>query len=145
MGRLLGVLQGPDSAHAALVVGGIAIALGGTALFGIVAHTRTPWSTQRVVGLVPLDSLSPADFVVPLPTVALKGKRPEAIPAGPESLSQGESVVVLPKPVELTPVADASLVEPRPAQAQVVPARNPEMEPAENVETKSAEPPHVES
>src|SRR5258706_8785186 len=78
MGRLLGVVRGPDSAHVALVVGGIAIALGGAALFGIIAHTRTPWSTQRIVGLVPLDSLAPADFVVPLPSVALKAKRPAA-------------------------------------------------------------------
>src|SRR5258706_11591738 len=120
MGRLHGVLRGPDSAHVALVVGGIAIALGGAALFGIIAHTRTPWSTQRVVGLVPLDSLARADFVVPLPSAELKGKRPGPIPAepppapsqmaaappaatppaAPDSLSQGESVVVLPTSAE---------------------------------------------
>jgi hypothetical protein len=115
----------------ALVVGGVALALGGAALFAIVAHTRTPWSTQRIVGLVPLDSLAPADFVVPLPSVALKGKRPAAVPvepppaptqmvaappasmppATPDSLSQGESVVVLPKP---------SPIEPKAVETQVV-------------------------
>jgi len=36
-----------DSAHTALMVAGIALALGGTALFAIVAHTRVP--LQRVV------------------------------------------------------------------------------------------------
>src|SRR6476619_5373784 len=38
-----GVKQRPDSAHTALAAAGVAIALGGAALFAIVAHTRTPF------------------------------------------------------------------------------------------------------
>ena len=41
--------------HAALVAAGIAMALGGAALFGIVAHTKTPF--YAVGGTSPRDSL----------------------------------------------------------------------------------------
>src|SRR4051812_10307840 len=138
MASIRGGLRLPDSAKAALVVSGIAIALGGAALFGIVVHTNTPWSTQRVVGLVPLDSLARVDFVVPR-TAGLKGKSPEATGVEPprpvqllvaspppsslpptlaSSSSAGESVDV-PKPPESAVLARADVAAAKPAAPEV--------------------------
>ena len=169
MGRLLGTVRLPDSAQAALVVGGIAIALGGAALFAIVVHTRTPWSTQRIVGLVPLDSLSPVEFVVPKseefkrplhktvpaeppPAQTQIAAAPAVMgpPAPPDSLSQGESVVAPPetriaevKPLELPPMLVA--LE-RIEFSRLVPAMVPmKITVAKRAEAKRVEAKRVES
>src|SRR3954469_16539613 len=51
-----GVKQRPDSSHTALAAAGLAIALGGAALFAIVAHTRTPFF--QMMGTAPPDFAS---------------------------------------------------------------------------------------
>ena len=145
MGKLRGAFRTPDSAHAALVVGGIALALGGAALFGLVAHTRTPWSTQRVVGLVPLDALARVDFMIPKPgswkgkgasTLALDTRPMPLQPveaasvrplAAPPDMAKSEFEGPPPKPVVLTRTSDvdvvpASLVKPEAVEAEPEPA-----------------------
>ncbi len=135
MGRLQGGIRALDSARAALIVGGIATALAGAALFAIVAHTRTPWSTQRIVGLVPLDSLARADFVVPAQPPTVKNKPVQVAaapvvpaaplpPAPPDSLLKGESVVDLSKPVEAKPV-EAAPIDTRVAEMKILGVKSP--------------------
>ena len=133
---LQGEIRGADSARAALIVGGIAMALGGAALFAIIAHTRTPWSTQRVVGLVPLESLSPVDFVIRKPGTEPKAKASQLaaapvsapLPAPPGSLSEGESVVTLPKPVEARP-AETEAMDSRTAEMKILALKFPSVTP----------------
>src|SRR5258706_15473090 len=98
-----------DSAYAALVVAGIAMALGGAALFGMVVYTKPPLAQQRVAGTAPGKSQIPPkppepDHARPTrPLVIPEALPPRDVAATPpiDSLSPGESVVVLSKPVEL--------------------------------------------
>jgi hypothetical protein len=82
MGRLQWGLGGVDSA-AALVVGGIAIALGGAALFGMVAHTWTPFLPQRGAAASPFHSVARAAPVAPSTELIPRRKRSFSIPFDP--------------------------------------------------------------
>src|SRR5689334_6894769 len=107
MWRVQGGHRSHDSAHTALVIAGIAVALGGAALFGIVAHTRIP---LRMTGTAPPDlprqfaveprpaatQLALAEIPAPLPVDASPAS--DTSPLVLDSLSKGESVVLLPKP-----------------------------------------------
>src|SRR3954471_22502291 len=72
-----------DSAYVALLVGGIAVALGSAALFGMVAHTWTPFLPQKGAGASTHDSSSRGKSAVPSkPPDVVQAKRdpPKAIP-----------------------------------------------------------------
>ena len=93
-----------DSAHVALVIAGIAIALGGASLFGIVAHTKTPF-LQRF-GTSPPDNVPPPDNWASRKLDTRHARRviPEPIPADlppdplPESLPKAEAVIAAAPP-----------------------------------------------
>lgn len=169
MERLHWVLRTPDSAHAALIVGAVAIALGGAALFAIVAHTITPLSTQRVMGFVPRDSLARVELVIPAKPGEIKGKgltpiRVEApaptLPVGvappdpvPASLSNAQWEGPPPKPVVLTRTSDENPAHPEPvdikpvertriAELAILEAKwtRPALLPAVHIETRTEEP-----
>src|SRR5688572_25839562 len=99
MGRLQWGQVGSDSALAALVVGGIAIALGGAALFGMVAHTWTPFLPQKGAAVSPFDSVARAAPVGPSTELIPRRKRSISIPFDP-------------RPDEFHPVETAPTVAP---------------------------------
>src|SRR5688500_17490008 len=108
MGRLQWGPGGIDSA-AALVVGGIAVALGGAALFGMVAHTWTPFLPQKGAGVSPFDSVARAAPVGPSAELIPKRKRSISIPFDP-------------RPDEFHPVETAPMVTPTVVALAIPPA-----------------------
>ena len=123
-----------DSAHAALVVGGIAVALGGAALFGMVAHTWTPFLPQKGAFASPFDAMARAKPVAPsTELIPLRKKFFDAIPlesrvadiqtvaaavtvVPPDSLAPREFVVDESAP----PLAMEKPVETKPAELKTV-------------------------
>ena len=83
MGRLQWGLGRGDSAHAALVVGGIAVALGGASLFGMVAHTWTPFLPAKGAIASPFDSVARAEPAPPSNELIPKRKRSISLPWDP--------------------------------------------------------------
>jgi len=102
-----------DSAHVALVIAGIAIALGGASLFGIVAHTKTPF-LQRF-GTSPPDNVPPPDNWASRKLDTRQARRviPEPIPADPppdpmpDSPPKAEAVIAAAPPAEEVPPQNA--------------------------------------
>jgi len=102
-----------DSAHVALVIAGIAIALGGASLFGIVAHTKTPF-LQRF-GTSPPDNVPPPDNWASRKLETRQARRvvPEPIPADPppdplpDSPPKAEAVIAAAPPAEEVPPKNA--------------------------------------
>ena len=135
---------GEGSAHTALVVGGIALALGGAALFGMVAHTWTPFLPQKGAGLSPFDSVARAGSAGPSTALIPKRRNFWEIPFAPradefetvaaghtsavpaESLTQQESVVAHAEPppaVEKLVLVDAKPLEREPMRPLLAEAR----------------------
>lgn len=162
MGRVQGARRGPD-VLAALVIGGIAMAVGGAALFGIVAHTRTPFLPG---GLDAVQSLSPGESIVvskkraDLAELARRqqlatGTEPIPDPVSPtstppESPLRGETVVLLPKshPPVLSRVDEAFFAALTPIQAPRVDAKvaePPHVAAVKLAEVKAVQPRHVET
>ena len=73
MGKSQWGRSGGDSSYSALVVGGIATALGGAALFGMVAHTWTPFLPQKGAAASPFDTVARGEAVLPVPAVGSVG------------------------------------------------------------------------
>jgi len=97
MGRVQGGQPRPDSAYAALVVAGIAMALGGAALFGMVAYTKTPLSAQRAARTAAVSEVPPKSAEL------THGKRRPA-PAIPAEPLPAEVRIAEVKPAEARPV-----------------------------------------
>lgn len=152
MGKAQWGRSGGDSAHSALIIGGIAIALGGAALFGMVAHTWTPFLPQKGAGASPFDTVARAGSTSParsteliprrsrLSTIPFEPRTDEFAPeparaaAPPESLTNRESVVVHEAPEAVRVVETATLeADPRPLVSAIALIEPPpiEMRPAE--------------
>ena len=84
-----------DYSYVALVVGGIAVAVGGAALFGMVAHIWTPFLPQRGAGTAPHDPVSRAQFAAQLAQSRL-GELTQSTPQRSSPVS-GEP----PRPIQL--------------------------------------------
>ena len=142
MGRFQG---GPQ---AALLVAGVAMALGGSALFGLIAHTKTPFFEKA--GTAPPDSppknpaIQMAKSGWPTPATPATPKPPESpsppdtVPA--ESLTPRESVVVVLGPAESHPSEpfEANFPVPAPVETRLAEAPQPavKIEEAKPIEPK---------
>src|SRR3954471_5359552 len=105
-----------DSAYVALLVGGIAVALGSAALFGMVAHTWTPFLPQKGAGASAHDSSRGRSAVQTklLPeAVQAKPDPPKAIAieSPPAQLAATEAASA-PAPATALPAQDAAIVVP---------------------------------
>ena len=162
-----------DSAFTALVAAGIAMAVGGAGLFGIVAHTMTPM--PKVAGTAPGHSVAPSEVAAKSAELTHQRRVPTVVPAEPhpevqiveagaartlpaealpppsfvgpvprESLSPDESVVVLDAERSAPAVQTAQAA---PVEVNRVETRLVETKPLEikPVETKVAEPVRVET
>jgi hypothetical protein len=137
MGRLQWAGGRGDGAHAALVVGGIAIAIGGAALFGMVAHTWTPFLPQKGAGLSPFDSVAsgpsaPSSPLIPrrkLPAGFPFQPRPEEFQVADASPTPELRIASIPAPIPESPVPPDSLSPHEFAVVEVVAAGPRKAEP----------------
>ena len=101
MGRLHWGQRTGDPAFASLVVGGVAIVLGGAALFGLVAHTWTPFLPLKGAGSSPFDAVARGAPAAPTKSAELPPPR------------RKHTVVAFdPRPDELNPVETEFSVAP---------------------------------
>src|SRR4051812_32873433 len=85
MGELQGEEGRRDPSRMALIIGTIAVVLGSTALFGMVAHTWTPFLPQRGGGPGPFDFSARSGSANPATSTALipKSRMPKWVPFAP--------------------------------------------------------------
>ena len=157
MGRLQGEEGRRDSARTALIVGALAVALGGTALFGIVAHTWTPLLPQRGAGAGTFDPGARAASVETKAAELIpKHRMPSWVPFAPRpdefQVAEAESTGTKPpeakpveaKPAELPGLTPAeSVVEPSPPDIAVAAAPPASLAPEESVVLVEADLPAI--
>src|SRR4051812_42695204 len=137
MGELQGEEAGRGPSRTALIVGTIAVALGGTALFGMVAHTWTPLLPQRGGGPGPFDMVARAAPEKPPASTALipKSRLPKWIPFAPredEFIAAAAAPpaapipeVAPPAPIVLAAAPIDAALPPEPAEIIPEPAAKP--------------------